>query len=133
MDYIAYHNPDKMGPRATQGVGLGIVTNHPGKCVPGDRVWLITGEGRPRKYYLRCYFTVSSVGHSNLRNFSSEVNGNDGRLYDPMPRLDTEPWFRELITKMKNFRGGFQPINIPKVILGLERVAGIAALAASRK
>jgi hypothetical protein len=130
-NYLAYHNPERMQIPGLEVRDLCVLTNHPGKCERGDRVWMITGEEHPRRYYLRLYFTVKTVTKSAQTEFSFEVSGNDGRFFDPMPCLDSETWFPELLRKMANFSLGFQPINNAEVARGFEVVAGIAASGAS--
>jgi hypothetical protein len=131
-DYIAYHNPDTMQYPGSQVDELKVLTKHPGKCSTGDRVWLVVGEGKPRKYFLRLFFIVSSIEPAQEERFSTVIRGGDGQFFDPpMPVLHSEGWFVELKAKMLNFRGGFQPIKTPEAIRGLEKAAGIAASASS--
>jgi hypothetical protein len=130
-DYLAYHNPDVMGYSAVEVSKPSIPTNKSAKCSMGDRVWLITGEGKPRRYYLRLYFTVTSVDNATNQAFETEITGADERFLDPMPCLDDYPWFGNLKTKMANFSLGFQPINHAEAVRGLEAVAGMQTASAS--
>ncbi|HWE62422.1 MAG TPA: hypothetical protein VHB98_11980, partial [Chloroflexota bacterium] len=58
--FVQYHNPDKMGHAHELSDDLCILTNKPYSLLttlPGNLVWLIGGEGRPRTYSL-CYVFV---------------------------------------------------------------------------
>ena len=129
-DYIVYHNPDVMGYPASQVNTLEIVTNHVAKKATDGRVWLLTGEGRPRKYYLRLYFTIESVGSGEDVGFRTRVSGTNGKIFDPMPNLDGEDWLPGLKRDTGNFSFGFRAIRSPRITDGLEKVAGISAKAA---
>jgi hypothetical protein len=98
-----------------------IVTNKPATGAKGARVWLIT-RGKPKQFWLRGTFTVDSVGRSTHPKFKTEVSGKAGDLFKPMLRLDEEAWFDDFKNEQGNFAFGFQPINDPAVIKGLEAV-----------
>jgi hypothetical protein len=117
--FVVYHNPDVMGYPAIDVEQLAIYTNKRRSDAVGGRVWLITGEGTPRKYRLRSTFIVESVGGSEKPGFKARVTGREGRLFHPMPLLNTEAWFPQFLRKQGNFAFGFQPINDPVVEEGL--------------
>ena len=57
----------------------------------GDRIWLFTGQGTPRSYFLCARFLVDRVKKG--RNFNYVVSGTEGIDYDPCRGVDREPWF----------------------------------------
>jgi hypothetical protein len=123
-EYVVYHNPGRMGYSARDVDVLSIVTNKSATGAKGARVWLITGEGKsPKQYYLRGVFTVESVSKSTHPEFKIQVAGSAGKLFDPMVRIDTQPWFNQFRSSQGNFGLGFQPINDPVVVRGLRGVA----------
>ena len=121
-DYIVYHNPDRMGYPASDVNVLGIVTNKSAADAQGARVWLIT-RGKPKQFWLRGIFIVDSIERSLHPKFKTRVGGSAGALFNPMLRLDEEPWFDEFKYEQGNFAFGFQPINNPVAVKGLQAVA----------
>ncbi len=125
-DYIVYHNPDVMGYPASQVQKFEIVTNHVVRNAVGGRVWLVTGEGRPRNFYLRMYFIVETVGSGEDAGFRTRVSGgSEGQKFEVMPSLDGEEWLDDLKRETGNFSFGFRPIRSQHVIGGLQKLVGI--------
>lgn len=123
-DFVVYHNPDSMGVDVRIVNPFVIVTNKPaGNDVVGRRVWLLTGEGRPRSFFLRSYFIVDQV-ETGVEGFQTKLSGSNGRVYEPMIELDQQNWFDELKKTQGNFAFGVQPISDGRVIRGLEDVSG---------
>ncbi len=122
-DFVVYHNAKRMGYPASDVDVLSIVTNKPASGAKGGRVWLVTG-GKPKQFWLRGIFTVDSVGRSDHLKYRTAVSGSAGELFDPMLRLDEEPWFDGFKYSQGNFAFGFRPINDPAVIAGLLAVVG---------
>jgi len=122
MDYLVYHNPDRMGYGAMDVDSLSIYTNKPTSAPLGSMVWLITGEGQPRTYKLRGTFKVKDIGPSSDPAFHTAVSGKDGRLLDPMPVLNSEPWFDGFRRSQGNFAFGFQPITDESALNGLRAI-----------
>lgn len=120
-DFVVYHNPDRMKYPASEVNVLGIVTNKSAAGAKGGRVWLIT-RGKPKQFWLRGIFTVETVGPSDHPKYKTEVSGTAGALFDPMLRLDTEPWFDDFKYQQGNFAFGFQPISDPEVVSGLQKL-----------
>jgi hypothetical protein len=50
--FVVYHNPEKMGYAAEAVPELCFVTNKPVGNLIGNRIWLIQGEAKPRRYVL---------------------------------------------------------------------------------
>lgn len=121
-DYVVYHKAEKMGYPALDVNCLTIYTNKPTGGTENGRVWLIAGEGKPRRYSLRATFLIGSVEASNNTDFTSQVTGTDGQLLDPMPLLDMEPWFPEFFKAQGHFAFGFNRITNPNVVDALKRI-----------
>lgn len=120
--FVVYHNPDVMGYPALDVERLAIYTNKRRADAAGKRVWLITGEGKPRQYKLRSTFIVEAVGTSDKPQFGARVTGKEGHLFHPMPTLNRESWFPLFLKKQGNFAFGFQPINDSVVEKGLQKL-----------
>lgn len=118
-DYIVYHKAEKMGYPALDVDNLAIYTRKAATGAIGSRVWLIAGEGSPRKYYLRATFLIGGIGPSDKPDFINCVTGTDGQLFDPMPRIDTEPWFAAFREEQGRFAFGFNPVRNPAAERGL--------------
>ena len=123
-DYIVYHNPDRMGGPVTSVDPWKIVTN---KSVTdeiiGSRVWLITGEGRPRTYYLCSWFFVDEVTSGRQHGFKTQLKGNNYRTFLPMINLSDHVWFSDFRQALINFRGGLQSITSPDFVSKLEELS----------
>jgi len=132
-NFIAYHNPDAMGYPASEIDTLSVMTNKAPSHAQGSRVWLITGEGRPRSFSLCGYFIVDAVEPSYDSRFQTCNRGNAGSLFDSMPCLDAEPWFDEFKRSQGNFSLRFQPITDQRFIAGLEEVASRAHPSSGRQ
>ena len=126
MNYLVYHSPDSMGWTADEIEDFAIVTNKSTVDVIGDKIWLITGEGRPRKYSLVGWFIADSVGRSGDSAFGKRISGTQGTWFQPMPRFDGEEWFADFRRSQGNFAFGLQPINDQRFIRGLEAICATA-------
>ena len=115
-----------MGYSADEIAELCIVTNKPVNNLIGDRVWLIQGEGRPRKYVLRGTFVVDSTGHDMDDGFRYIVRGRDGELFRPPIPIGTLPWFHTFKQTQGNFAFGLQRISDEAVVDELKRICGRA-------
>jgi Domain of unknown function (DUF3883) len=115
--FLVYHNPDAMGyslnEDSAQEPVFSIVTNKPVRTLLGDRIWLITGEGRPRKYYLYETFIVDAIDRDKEKEspYTNKASGTEGQHFQPMIRLDDQPWFDALRRSQGNFAFGLQAIK----------------------
>lgn len=121
-DYVVYHKAEKMGYPALDIECLAIYTKKPTDGAKGNRIWLIAGEGSPRKYYLRATFLINSVEPSDKPEFTTRITGTDGQLLDPMPSLNEEPWFAGFVEEQGRFAFGFNQIKNTKAIDALRRI-----------
>lgn len=126
--YIVYHNPDSMGHTAGEISGFSVVTNKPaGPDVQGSTIWLITGEGTPRRYYLVQRFTADSIESGEDEGFATKISSETGEHFSPMLPLDDEDWFADFRRSVANFSLGLQRISDERFIKGLEEVASRGA------
>ena len=123
-DFVVYHNPDAMGYPANEHPSLTVLTNkRVSEDVIGDRVWLLTGEGTPRKYYLCAWFFIDQVESGDDAGFVTCLEGTNGNKFDPMIPIENEEWFRDFRKGQGNFAFGFQPINNQETVERLENLA----------
>jgi hypothetical protein len=121
-DYVVYHKAEKMGYPAIDIDNLAIYTKKPTEGTKGSRIWLIAGEGSPRRYYLRATFSIGSVEPSDKPAFKYRVVGTDGQLLDPMPMLNGETWLPSFVEEQGRFAFGFNRIKNATVVEALRKV-----------
>jgi hypothetical protein len=121
--WVQYHNPDKHGEYTPEEGHFGIFTD---KCVHGlvgDRVWLVSRNGKPRKYiFVLCEtFVVEKFGKqkSGPLQYTAEA-WQGGKSFSPPVRIDAEPWFGRLL---RMIRFGLSHVKDEEIIQGLLRVA----------
>ncbi len=114
-DYVQYHNSEKRGVSClefTEDDGFGIVTNKPvSRLMIGNRIWLIGGIGKPRKYYLCYYFLVDNIIESSEGDFRFIVDGQQGTFFKPPILLNDFPWFKDFLKSQQNFSLGLRKID----------------------
>lgn len=120
-DYVVYHNPDVRGFSASECQGFSVLTDKtPVGDIGGNRIWLITGEGKPRRYYLAATFIVERVTSGQSEGFATCISADAGQRFQPMISLDVEDWFPDFRRSQGNFSLGFQPIREERFVRGLE-------------
>ena len=123
--YVVYHNPKVMDNPASEIVGFSVVTDKPAPLdLQGSTIWLLTGEGTPRRYYLVQRFTADRIEPGEDQGFRTRVAADTGDRFRPMIRIDEEEWFRDFLRSQGNFAFGLQRISDDRFIRGLEEVAG---------
>ncbi|MEZ4860501.1 MAG: hypothetical protein R3C14_04315 [Caldilineaceae bacterium] len=129
--YVQYRNPALVGGNCREGIGgdFGIGTNKGlVRRLPGNQVWLICGQGRPRRYFLRNYFIVDTIGEdADSPLFRFYAQGSQGRWFDPPLPLDGLPWFHEFRRIQSNFSFGLNRITAPFVVEFEQLVAQLTA------
>ena len=95
----------------------------PRECPSCGQVWLITGEGKPRAFFLRSCFMVDQVVAGTEHGFKTKLLGKDCRTFDPMVSLSDQDWFEEFKRTQSNFSFGLQAITDHDFILGFEKLA----------
>jgi len=123
--FVQYHNsdPDKMGPYRPSTKNFGIVTDKLQGVREGDTIWLLTGKGRPREYFLCETFAVEKISHQSVGRFSYRISSQDGQYLYRLEVDKTLPWYQELLKVTGNFRYGLQRISSEAIIAGLKRAA----------
>jgi hypothetical protein len=86
-------------------------------------LWLVTGEGRPRRYYLRGWFIVSEIESGDDEGFRTRVIGREARLFARWVEIGGAPWFELLRRSQGGFAFGYQAIRDPSLVRALEQVA----------
>jgi hypothetical protein len=124
--YVQYRNPARVGAACQEGIGgaLSIGTNKGlVRHVVGHKVWLICGQGQPRRYFLRHWFVVDEVGPEDEDSaFRFYAQGQVGHWFQPPLPLDGLPWFYEFRRLQSNFSFGLNRISAP-FVAELEKLA----------
>ena len=60
----------------------------------------MTGEGRPRKYYLASTFIAENVTHDDVEGFQNCISAAIGQMFRPMIRIDEDIRKRGLKSRM---------------------------------
>lgn len=102
---------------------FGIVTDKRAELLEGDVVWLMTGESRPRQYFLCETFVVEKIASQSRGNFRYRISGSDGKSLYPLQVDKASSWFQELLRVTGNFRYGLQRISNKEIIRGLQNVS----------
>jgi hypothetical protein len=120
--YLVYHSAEKMEHsfrkhyrEAEPPGGYSIVTSKNAENLPGNVIWLVSGEGRPKDYRLEYWFTVSGYVEIIDPEFSVEVYGTEGFTFRGGVRIGHMPWFRAFRERMGNFGLGLQPLSADEV------------------
>jgi len=112
--FIQYHNPDRMGEAFCFRGWFAVFTNKSHSLVaslPEATVWLVGGDGRPRRYFLCYSFIVDQVGAADHPAFRWYVSGSSGTLYDPAVRIDGDCWFYDFLRRQANFSLGLRELS----------------------
>lgn len=125
--YVQYRNPDLVGGDCGEGIGGDFVIGTNKGLVyrlPGNTVWVVCGQGRPRRYFLRSRFVVDEVGADEEDTlFRYYAQGRGGQWLQPPMPLDRLPWFAEFRRLQSNFSFGLNPIPERFVVLLEELVS----------
>lgn len=111
--YIQYHNPDRYGPAQPPGEDdfFYVRTRKNPVRLPGSCVWLVGGEGRPRRYYLRKVFLVDVFQPVDDPDFFYQIIGSQGHHFQPPLELTGYPWFEQMKRSLANFSLGLTEIT----------------------
>lgn len=123
--YIQYHNTEAMGYPcdAEDGNYFSIMTNKSVANLVGNKVWLISGEGKPRKYYLCEAFIVDEVGEGDKRSAFKYYASGEGIPFRPPIPLSNLSWFKGFLADYQNFSLGLRDVREERYILELEQLA----------
>ncbi|MGY0194573.1 HNH endonuclease [Leptothrix sp. BB-4] len=106
--YVQYHNEDINGPLG-KGDGMGRFVISASKSINhlvGQRVWLVSGSGKPRRYRLEYTFTVDHI----VNGTPNRAIGYDGERFDPAPLLNDTDWGPAFVKSQQNFSLGVREI-----------------------
>ena len=111
--FLQYHNPDRMGYSCQEldGVTFWVVTRKMYILSRGDLVWLVGGEGKPRRFYLCEVFLSDQIERSKNPDFRFQIMGTKGVRFRPPVELTLLPWFAELKRSVGNFSFGLSEIS----------------------
>lgn len=118
-NYVQYHNTEQRGYSCEDLDVLRVYTRRPVDRLPGQRLWLISGEGRPRRYYLCMVFRVDEVGLADDPARGNYVRGTEGRMFRPPIPFDELPWFPDFLKSQQNFSLGLRQVE-PQYVQALE-------------
>jgi hypothetical protein len=123
--YVQYHKTDQYGPPGSRPGHFGIETNKSVDGLHGSTVWLISGEGTPKEYFLDCFFVVDEVGilSDDDPDFKYYVRGKRGRKLKPHIPVSQYGWFRDLRARLADFAAGLSDIG-PKTVAELRELVG---------
>jgi hypothetical protein len=112
--FVQYHNPELIGTDVAyvaEHEDFAVGTNKtPPRGVLGATVWLIGGEGRPRRYFLCYRFVADRVVDAPDDQFRYTVSGSEGQRFVPPLDLSREPWFGGFLRYNANFSLGLRRI-----------------------
>ena len=109
--FVSYHNADKMGYAYEDALPFSVGTTKSVDRLVGNRVWSISGEGKPRTYRLRDTYIVDSIGESDQEQFVNFACGSNGIAFEPPVVLNRLPWFPAFLKSQSNFSLGLQQIK----------------------
>lgn len=109
--FVSYHNADKMGYAYEDAVPFSVGTTKSVDRLVGNRVWSISGEGKPRTYRLHDTYIVDRIGISEQDEFVNVALGSTGIVLDPPAVLNHLPWFPAFLKSQSNFSLGLQQIK----------------------
>ena len=120
LHFVVYHNPDVMGALTSRQESFEIVTSKSVDALPGNRIWLISGDAHPRRFFLHSTFVVDTIGQAAGAGLSNRAQGSVGVHFQPPLPIDTHPWFPELKKQMGNFGFGMQRVKDQEIISALQ-------------
>jgi hypothetical protein len=112
-NFIQYHKTDQHGPPGRNLRSFRVSTNKPVDNLHGHTLWLISGEGRPKEYFLECYFQVNRVGDypEGEAPFAHFAEGKEGFHFRPPLPLNNYAWFKSLRKSLMDFQAGLTEIS----------------------
>ena len=100
---------------------LSIVTQKSVPDIRGEVVWILCGEGKPRRYGICARFIATSI---EAEPDGSTIVAGDGTLLKREIPLNDEPWFKQFLSDYQNFSLGFREIKERAYIDEFERLMG---------
>jgi hypothetical protein len=119
--FVGYHNSEKMaaeqddtGEESGDEAGpaqYGFLTKKPTGPIVGGVIWWITGENKPREYYLDGWFVVDGAEPIDAARFESRVYGTEGVTFDEGILLNDFDWWEDFREAQGRFGLGIQEIQ----------------------
>lgn len=119
-NYVQYHKIEEYGPASTSEP-IYICTNKQKPNVIGNKIWLFSGEGRPRRYFLSAVFIADRFFPVPDPNFYFRIDGEIGRRFAPPVEVTHFPWFHEMRRQQGNFAFGLNELD-DRFVAYLERL-----------
>jgi 5-methylcytosine-specific restriction endonuclease McrA len=110
-DFIIYHSAKKRGFPIRGNTSLQIVTKRSVNDLVGQRVWLVTGEGTPCRFFLASMFIVDRIDRNQSLKYPNQAYGTNGRTFDPIVLIEEEPWFEDFKSYNGDFAFGLKEIT----------------------
>lgn len=112
-NYVQYHNSDARGKlNKNRSNYFGISTKKRISSLVGSRIWLISGRGNPKKYYLEFWFIVDDVKSlAEDTEFKFFVTGKQGKSFKSAILLNKFSWFKDFLKSQQNFSMGLRKIE----------------------
>lgn len=121
-DFVVYHNTEQMG-SLSKKPPFHVISKKEFRDLPGDHVWVISGEGKPRQYFLEYSFVIDESGPHPKDPSMNLISGQKGDSYSPRIRLDQASWFPRFLRTQGSFAFGFNVIGSTEHVQALRRVA----------
>jgi hypothetical protein len=121
-DWIQYHNPDVMDGGIDDVVGppFAVVSDKAIFPCEGVRIWVVGRRAAvDLAIYLGCSMEVEGIRESSHPDFLYEYYGDTGIIFDPMPAISGEEWYKPLLRLTGDFRFGLTEVKHPEVAAGL--------------
>jgi hypothetical protein len=116
-----------MGYSASDLVNPRLVTNKGVRQLPGNTVWLVSGEGirSPKVFYLGGVFKVDRIAESCYEHpdFKNSAHGI-GQIYGESLLLTGIEWFEKFKAQQSNFRNSLTEITDALVVTELVELSG---------
>jgi hypothetical protein len=113
LHYVQYPHPDRFGGDcAAVAAGEFLVgTNKRTKDLLGRQLWVICGEGRPRRYWLCKRYRIDQIDLADDPDFRLYLRGHEGVRFQPPILLNDLPWFSAFCRSQSNFSFGLNRIH----------------------
>lgn len=122
--YVAYHKTDDRGPyfrdareRQERQLRFSTKKNYRDDALVGSRLWVFTGEGKPRLYDLSCSGIIRKIE----RQLENEVVFDIDFFPEPI-NVTKVGWFSGLMTSQANFAQGLSRIHDTVAVAALEEI-----------
>lgn len=117
--YVQYHNTEAQGTVVPRADGSFVITARKFiRHLLGQQVWLVSGQGKPRRYQLEYTFRVDEV----IEGTPNRAIGTTGKRCVPPIPLSGNPWFDQFVLDQQRFSLGVREIQ-PEALVHLQAIA----------